>query len=503
MLWRHPFPHNPYYQNARVRTWIEASIMWTLGRQHRDGAFDSVGPFTRDHGVTMAMVHALCSTARLLGPVWRDRVCGPVARACDFAARSTEDYAFISNHQALFALAWLDAAELLGEDRHRERASNIIHEILKHQSQDGWYPEYGGPDPGYESLGIFYLAQYWQRTKSIQLFESLKRSIQFFAHCVHPDGSIGGVYGTRHTSLYYPGGFEILASRMPEASAVARFLLERLPCGNVLIPVVSDAENLPSLMTSYLEAAIQPGDAHTNVPPLPAQVLEGMRHFPDSALVVYGTHDYYAVAAAAKGGVCRIFDKRRECLTFEDAGFVISSGGRNYTSQVKGPSSRIDRLEAASVSCSTVFTELRQELPTPAKYVVLRLLNLTVFRSLRLGAWIRKLILERLILVRQPGPFCLCRTIVFLANEIRVSNLIERTAPVRVESAALPRALTAIHMGSAKYFHASELQGVPTAGTDVAGTLNAEGSARIEFVVRFSSGAEMTAPQTKQEVLAE
>src|SRR4030095_15108697 len=225
LLWHHQFRDNPYYGNPQCLGWIEAAIESTIGRQHQNGSFDSVAPYTQDHGVTLAIAYALTETLRLMGDHvsagLRESVEKTVKRSCDFALRSSEDYAFITNHQALFALALFNAHELLDETEYRRRAEDIVELILTRQSPDGWYLEYEGPDPGYESLGIFYLAQCWKLTGSSRLLNSLRRSVEFFAHCVHPDGSVGGVYGRRHTSLYYPGGFEILASQIPLAASVA------------------------------------------------------------------------------------------------------------------------------------------------------------------------------------------------------------------------------------------------------------------------------------------
>ena len=186
----------------------------------------------------------------------------------------------------------------------------MIRQIVEKQSNDGWYREYYGPDPGYESLAICYLAHYHRKTGSDLLLGSLRRSIRFFSYCVHCDGSVGGVYGSRHTSLYYPSGFEQLSGDIPQAAAVARFMRCRIGIRNVLTPSVSDQENLASLCYSYLDACLAaPGCQE--VPALPCEELAGIESFPESGITVCGAQKYYAVVNSAKGGVCRIFDRGR------------------------------------------------------------------------------------------------------------------------------------------------------------------------------------------------
>ena len=143
LLWRFPFAENPYYRNPNVLKWVEAVVESIIRRQHKNGAFDSVGPYTQDHGVTLAMIYTLTEALRLLGEelhaALRRDAKEAVRRACLFALRSSEDYAFISNHQALFAVAFLNASELLEESRYRQQADHIIEQILHQQSPDGWY----------------------------------------------------------------------------------------------------------------------------------------------------------------------------------------------------------------------------------------------------------------------------------------------------------------------------------------------------------------------------
>src|SRR5690606_25490846 len=189
-------------------------------------------PNEQNPGPTLGVAHALAETARLvaddIAPARRTRLLDAIGRACDFALTREEDHGFVSNHWALFAVTFQTARELLGDARYGRRAEAMIDRIIEQQSPDGWYREYDGPDPGYESLGIFHLAVHWNRTRSQRVLDSLRRSVDAYAHFVHPDGSIGGVYGSRHTSLYFPGGFELLAAEVPMAAAVARFMAARL-----------------------------------------------------------------------------------------------------------------------------------------------------------------------------------------------------------------------------------------------------------------------------------
>jgi hypothetical protein len=490
LLWRHPFPGSAWHGNGRLLEWIAAAIDVTVERQRPNGAVDAFAPNDQDPGVTLMTVHDLTESLRLAGaalpPELVERVKAAVRRACDFSFLRDESHGFVSNHWALFAMAYWNAAELLSEPRYLVRAESIIDRILEEQSPDGWFREYEGPDPGYESLGIFYLAKYWRRSRSARLLDSLRRSVEFFAHCVHPDGSVGGGYGSRHTSLYFPGGFEILGPEIPMAAGVAAFMREMLRCGNVVTPSGADAENLSPLTASYLEAALCRSEGPTVAPVhLPCQELVGPRDFPDSGIRVFGTGSYYAVWNGRKGGVCRVFDKARRTLAYEDAGYAIFAGGRTWLSQVIGQSQVIPETDSSQCTSEGVFTEWRQRIPTPWNFLFLRVLNLTLFRSAALGQMLRNAIVRELILIKRPGPFRFRRSVSFRNAEVRFSDVVQRTGPMVVDDMRWARTLTGIHMGSAKYFHPSELERTHSMPLPEAARRLLSDREQWEFVLRF------------------
>lgn len=491
--WNRPIPRNQEYHHPRVAEWIDGAMRYTIGRQRPNGAFDSVGPYTQDHGVSLAMVYLLAGCLKELGdaasPETRERTMEAIRRACRFATRSEEDYAFVSNHHALFALAWRSAHDLLGDQEALHHAEATVDQIIAHQSADGWYGEYGGPDPGYETLGISYLSLYWKWSGSTRVLDSLRKSVEFWSHCVHPDGSLGGVYGSRHTGLYCPDGFERLAEQVPLAASVAAFVTARLPRANAVTPSSSDSHNLAILLRSYLDAwsvAVDRPDEPPTGPELPCRTFSGLRHFGDSQITVAGAGPYYAVVNGKKGGVTRIFDRHEESLVYEDAGYRCVSDRATHTSQLLGLSTATVDQSAGTVTVAATFGELRQELPTPGRFLVLRLLNLTLFRHLGMGKWLRRQIIRRLVTAGPIGPLSLERVFRFAPTSIEIRDHIFRTKPIVVRELHLERALTGIHMGSAKYFHQNDLSPQPEAPLpDLSTALNDDGAIDYEFSLNW------------------
>lgn len=489
-MWRHDPFQAGYGANAALLRWIVSSVETTLGRQHRSGAFDGTGPNTQDHGITLAQAYAIDETLRLLGdscprPL-QDRAHEALARAAHFAERSSEDYAFISNHQALFALTWLRLGTRLGAPQWIARSDGVREAIVAQQSPDGWYTEYGGPDPGYESLGIHYLAQLARERPHAPLEASLARALEFLSYMVQPDGTLGGGTGSRHTVQWYPAGFELLAHQ-PRARSIAGFLRGKLSLGTVVTPRTVDVHNAPFLLYSYClaGAAYQPA-ALADRDTLPCERHEGMTHFRDSGVVVVSTDRYYAVVNLKMGGSWSAVEHTSHAV-YEDAGYVAKHEGRQWATCLPGLSAS-HALDGETVSADVRFGAAPRPVLTPFKFLVLRLLNLTLFRSVAVGAAIRRLVIAQLVTGRKTGPLSLRRRVKFLPETVEVADLISG-GDASTTALWRPTSFAPLHMGSARYFHPRDLKGLPDRQlASECRALAANGEVSVSFRVVFGDG---------------
>jgi hypothetical protein len=489
LLWKLALPESPWRGSTRLLEWTRAALAELCKRQRPDGAFDSVGPNSRDYGATLASIYYLAETARVLGSALpageQARVRLAIERAARSAETNTEDYAFIANHHALYALGLRSAAAWLNQPSLEARAGAMVAEILSRQSVDGFYEEYGGNDPGYETLGIYYLARYWELTGDARVLASLERAVDYYSHALQLDGSAGGAIGSRHTRLYFPGGFEILAGVLPMASAIADYQRARLSRGEVVSLANVDAQNLYVVLLSTLHACAAVQEALAPAP-LPCRALRGVRRF-SNGLVVAGRERYYAVAALHKGATLRVHSRESEALVYEDAGYLVRSRGRLYASQINGlsqPKELGDRAERQATQAR--LGRVRLVVVTPLSFLLLRIANLTLFRSPALGRLIRRWIVSQLVTANEPGPFSLEREIRFGEDEIEVSDVLRAEPGARADSCELTRAFTAVHMGSARYFHSSELSETPLPDTrHVAQRLSRGLPAGVRFSLRF------------------
>ena len=139
--------------------------------------------------------------------------------------------------------------------------------------------------------------------------------------------------------------------------------------------------------------------------------------------------------------------------------------------------------------CTAGFAEVEQTLLTPLRLIMLRALNLTLFRSRLVGRWLRRLIVRRLIRHGRPGPFHITRSWSFSDGVIRFVDRLVPDGRARLDLVDLPRPFTPLHTGSAKYFHPSELEETPSVPVDgIRDALNRGEPALLCFELQFPAG---------------
>lgn len=440
---------------------VIAALRYAASIQHDDGSFDQAFPGEHSYGATAFLLFDLGRAAEAVVddcPAEDRTIVDRLLRnAAAFLCANRERHGVISNHLAGAAAALTLAAERLGEPRFRARAHGIVDELLRAQSDEGWFPEYGGADPGYQSLCLFYLAWIQQRHRDPRLFEALGRAVEFLSWFAHPGGGFGGEYGSRRTALLHPGGFALLRHEIPLAGAMATFAERAMLAGQSPSPADLDAGNVAPLFMSYAAMLAHPADPERASVSLPFERSLASRDFAAAGLAVRSTAAYFAVFGASNGGVLKVLRKPDGLVLRDDGGYVaeLEDGGL-ATSQVSGDQA-VWELSGGTAMARGPFRALPRELPTPGRFVIIRVFTLllgTLPAQLQAGLreWFKKQIVRRLMAVQRPVPLALERRISFTPERVEIDDAIRASAPVAVRRLECGAPFVAIHMASARYF---------------------------------------------------
>lgn len=390
---------------------IDAMFHGARKLTRNNGSLEEAFPYESSFCVTALIAYDLLSTIEMLSSILekdkRKVYFSIIEPMISFLHRADETHAFISNHLATAAAALFKWADLTGE-RGEERGQLFLDRIIRKQSCEGWFWEYDGADPGYQTLCTYYLSDIHRLNSDSILLDSLRRSIQFLWYFAHPDGSFGGMYGSRNTRFYFPAGIEALAGEIPEAEALALFMRQSVAKTRTVTLATMDEPNLVPMFNAYCyAAAIVKGQSEIkrrkelkgkerSEATLPCHDKDiWSKHFPDAGIFIDKGVEHYTIISHHKGGVCYHFVGDAERLV--DTGRVVRNKTGGYFSTQAFNRQNTIEVSEESIIVDAQFSAIRHQLPTPFQFMILRFLSLTAFRSFFISKLIKKMLVRLLI----------------------------------------------------------------------------------------------------------
>lgn len=447
----HALPHDLLQQA------IISGLQFSLDIQHRDGSFDQAFPNEHSFGATAFLLHPLLYAFQRVQSAcdrrFQNALKGQLEQAASFLSDYNETHGHIANHLAGGALSLLYAADVFSNRLFQQRATQLIQNILDHQSNEGWFTEYEGADPGYQTLCMYYLVQCKAYLPNwLELDEALKRAVKFLQWFVHPDGTFAGEYGSRRTGVYYPGGIALLAETMPIAERMTQTMLREIAELKHLNAMTVDMGNLVPILSSWIPLINSEQDfdaaAHTGFEPQdPVEAVD----FPEAGLHIRKNARYYAVIGSANGGVLKIFAKGK--IIWDDSGYVGQlPNGTLLSTQI------VDRQRTVTIQDNIIeiqapFYTMANVTTSPLKFIILRLLNITLMQHIGLGNWVKAILVSILITGKQAHPLLLKRQITFKPDAILIADTIVAQEPIRLDFLSYGIPFVSIHMASARYLN--------------------------------------------------
>ena len=140
---------------------------------------------------------------------------------------------------------------ITGAEKYKSASAEKIEKILSLQSEDGYYPEYGGCDIGYMSICLGYLTEYCGRENREDLRKSLEKAEAFVNGKIGDYGSYDWRQMSRKTQYIYPYGFAKMNSAVTEKH------INGLRGNRVLNPAWMDDRFCLPLAIDYLRTYIK------------------------------------------------------------------------------------------------------------------------------------------------------------------------------------------------------------------------------------------------------
>jgi len=461
-LYATAFEGNDYHRSENLLKWLAAGFDFWSAIQRPGGDFDEAYPYEHSLAATAFTSFYLSEAWNFVGEELPDetgqRFRAALTRAGDWLVRNDETHGFLSNHLAATAAALLHASRITGEARFEERSRHFLDKILDRQSDEGWYDEYGGADPGYQTHGSFYLARYLALTERQDLQESLERSFRFLSHFVHPDRSLGGEYASRNTQTYYPAAFEMMST----VSGAARWIADEMRPAVETMSAAGlgsvDAYNLFPLLNNYVFAYLAAEGRAAEAAPAEGPPGElGVYHFPEAGLLKVRKLRYDLYVGLTKGGVLKLFDRDKRTLRFSNCGYVGRLDSGAMISNQWLDKERSCRVTDGEIRIDGAFYQVSRPVMTPPKFLLFRLFSLTAGRFQKAAAWLKALLVKVLIYRKKEFDLRFSRRILLHDDGIEILDDLAGDSQGKVAVLIAEQAFSTIHMGSARYFVPGEL----------------------------------------------
>ena len=443
-----------YLSEQSVLARIDAMFKAANRIRRNNGSLEEALPYEGSFCVTALVAYDLLSTIELLSDrlsdARRQEYLHVIRPMIGFLHHADETHAFISNHLATAVAALFKWADLTGEEGDR-RATQLLEQILVEASPEGWFREYEGADPGYQTLAMYYLADVHRMRPNLGLRDTLEQSVQFLSHFAHPDGSFAGNYGSRNTRFFYPAGIQMLANTMPIAATLSQAMAQSIRARRTVTLETMDAPNLIPMFNAYCWAAAEYESSQSEpdtAVELPAgDITRWQKTFAEAGLFIENGPEHYTIIALNKGGVCYHYPKNSE-QTIDSGAVYRDSRGTLYSSQAYTANAQVDVAEQ-TVTVTAPLQKMHNQSITPLKFLILRLLSLTVMRWRPAGERIKQILVRYLITGTSRSPGRNRRTIRLgphLTIEDCCVDASESLSPQDVGS------FKAIHMASSGYW---------------------------------------------------
>jgi hypothetical protein len=447
---------NPYYKNDTILEWINAAINFWAKIQQQDGSFNNLYPNEHSFVATAFSSYSVSETLLQLDNKLqnREKIIFGLEKAARWLRFHKETHVW--NQECGAAISLYNISLLTKNMEYEKWAGEKINQLIKSQSKEGWFYEYGGADIGYLSLSIDYLAKFYQKTKDRKVMESLQKAVDFITYFIHPNYTFGGIYGSRNTEYLIPHGFEILSKDIPNAQLISYYVRKSLDQKTTIAPFSLDDKYLLYLSYTYLQAYL---DANENAEVCTPIFNENFsKNFDHCGIYIFSNKNFYLIVNYKKGGVVKLIFKQNG-RSLNDGGIIIQDlDKKNLTSCWVTIDNKISSVQEGLTISGYLRFILHNKI-TPWRNLFLRGFQMICGKSEYVSSKVKEILRNILILKTKKSLLNFGREISINEQRVRIIDEIDNYPTINKLIIASKSAF--IYGESSNYFQLSDLDFLP------------------------------------------
>jgi hypothetical protein len=447
---------NHYYKNAMLLEWIKAAIDYWTTLQLRTGAFNELYPNEFNYTSTAFTSFAVSESLMLLkGELSLEQsYLDTLRKAAEWLTSQREG--LVINHDTGAVVFLYNMFLLTGDEKYSKYAEDKFNYIASSQDSEGWFNEYGGPDIGYLSLSIDYLAKYYQKSRNENVLPVVNKAIEFLSLFVHPNTTYGGEYASRNTEYLMPDGFEILSTQNEMANAIAEVIADAIRNRCAVTPLALDDKFLLYNGYDYLQAYVNNKyeSADTTILPHNGSFY---RYFNNSRIAVRSNEEFYSVANGNKGGALYVYF-RGSGKSMDDSGVLVQTDGGMLTSCLLNKENNVE-VSKNVLNISGKLGRPFDNKMTETKFLALRAFQMTFGRIQAVSLGVKEFLRKVLITRSRSSQYGFEREIIFDRESVTIVDKIDNHDGIRKVSTCVR--LDTIYGEVCRFFKEAELDSQP------------------------------------------
>ena len=333
LFYKTNFQGNFLFKNEKAKSYLRAAIRFTVNNIHKDGSLDE--HYYNEHSIaaTAFTLFSITETILLIDLDY-GYLTDYFRRSSNFLLKNKEKY-IRSNHTACIALCFYNLSLITGEKLYLKYTDQILDLLFNNWSDEGWFREYEGCDPGYNTFTLYYLSKYALKRKDQKMITYIKKSIFFCSHFIHPDLSYGGLYGSRNTMHFFPYSFEFIDMKNNLGKKMVNSFVKSMGSGTAELITDSrfsffQVDNILEMYNNFIR------DRITDYYKGPQE----SDNFPEAGIYIYVNENYHVILNYKKAGVLYIFKNgklinRFYSILIRTNHGILKSVGFNHTKYKK------------------------------------------------------------------------------------------------------------------------------------------------------------------------
>lgn len=332
-----------------------------------------------------------------------------------YLLKNEESHAIISNHLATSALGLVRWANLTNNFNTLNRADYFLQIIHNHASSEGWFLEYLGADPGYQSWALSSLTQIYFESAGLVEDSLLENGFKFIAQFALNDGSFANGAGARLTSFLFSLGPELFSARNDIAKFLSIFSRKYVNTRSYVTLDSIDDSNLAQFFNDSVRSAEQ----FDKFPAIESGYQRPeMSIFSEAGLIAKHSEKSSILISAVRGGWTCVAEVDKKKLIYPQT--VM----KNLKDELFiADATRHFELVGNSVVIRAGIKKLKNHSPSIIKFIFLRIYILSFGKIKYFRELLKKILVRYLITQKTVKRGTLVRTIDF--NSTLISDSVE------------------------------------------------------------------------------